>query len=110
MTKHLFQHGNSLALIIDKPILKMLGIDKETSLQISIEGKKITITEAVTPKKIAKKSEVDEPKTKKTVKKSVAARSKSKKKTLSAHEKLIRKLHKEIVAEYAEDFKKLAKN
>ncbi len=39
MVKKLTRHGNSLALILDKPILDLLKIDEGTSLEIStIDG------------------------------------------------------------------------
>ena len=34
MTKKLSKHGNSLALVIDRSILELLGIDDETPLEI----------------------------------------------------------------------------
>jgi len=37
MTKKLTKHGNSLALIIDKPILNVLKINDKTELELSIE-------------------------------------------------------------------------
>ncbi len=38
MIKKLIQHGNSSALIIDKPILELLKIDGDTSLELSTDG------------------------------------------------------------------------
>lgn len=35
MNKKLSKHGNSLALVIDKPILELLGIDENTELELS---------------------------------------------------------------------------
>lgn len=43
MVKKLTKHGNSLALVIDKPILDLLRIDQETPLEVSTDGKKLTI-------------------------------------------------------------------
>jgi len=43
MKKKLTKHGNSFALIIDKPILKMLNITEKTNLEISIEDGKLVI-------------------------------------------------------------------
>lgn len=44
-TKKLTKHGNSLALIIERPILELLGIDDTTILQISTpDGTSIVIT------------------------------------------------------------------
>ncbi len=34
MRKKLVRHGNSLALIIDKPILELLGIGEEDEVEI----------------------------------------------------------------------------
>jgi antitoxin component of MazEF toxin-antitoxin module len=44
MTKKLVQHGNSAALIIDKPILEILKIDFETPLEITTDGNKLIIS------------------------------------------------------------------
>lgn len=45
VTKKLTKHGNSYALIIERPILDLLGIDDETLLQISTpDGASIVIT------------------------------------------------------------------
>ncbi len=44
MIKRLTKHGNSLALIIDKPILDLLGIDAETPLEIKTDGTRLTVT------------------------------------------------------------------
>jgi antitoxin component of MazEF toxin-antitoxin module len=38
MTKTLIKHGNSLALVIDKPILEMLEISPDTPLELSTNG------------------------------------------------------------------------
>jgi len=51
MNKKLVQHGNSKALILDKPILKLLNIDDETILEIKIEGKSLVITPTKKKKK-----------------------------------------------------------
>ena len=77
MSKKLTKHGNSLALIIDKPILKMLNISEQTQLELSIENNALVIR-PVTKKKIRSKQE-------------------------------IKKIAQEIMDEYADVFKKLAK-
>ncbi len=41
--KRLARHGNSSALVIDRPILEMLGIDEETDLKVTTDGKKLII-------------------------------------------------------------------
>lgn len=43
MIKKLSKHGNSLALVIDRPILDLLKIDTDTSLDISTDGKRLFI-------------------------------------------------------------------
>ncbi len=43
MTKTLTTIGNSLGLIIDKPILELLRIDKDTPLEIETDGKSLII-------------------------------------------------------------------
>lgn len=43
MTKKLTKHGNSLALIIDKPILDILKITQKTELELHIEDGKLII-------------------------------------------------------------------
>ena len=43
-TKKLVQHGNSAALIRDKPILELLNVTMETSLEITTDGKNIVIS------------------------------------------------------------------
>ena len=52
MAKKLTKHGNSLALVIDKPLLDALKINQSTDLEISIDKGKIIIQ----PKQKAKKS------------------------------------------------------
>ena len=44
MRKHLIKHGNSLALIIDKPILELLNISAETPLEITTNGNSLLIS------------------------------------------------------------------
>jgi len=46
MVKRLTKHGNSLALVIDRPILELLHIDQETPLEVSTDGRKLTIAPA----------------------------------------------------------------
>jgi antitoxin component of MazEF toxin-antitoxin module len=46
MIKRLSKHGNSLALVIDRPILELLGIDERTSLDISTDGQALVIVPA----------------------------------------------------------------
>ena len=44
MIKKLVRHGNSRALIIDKPILEIIGADEDTSFTITTDGRSLTIT------------------------------------------------------------------
>lgn len=46
MTKKLVKHGNSAALIIDKPILDLLNLSMETPLEITTDGRNIVISPA----------------------------------------------------------------
>lgn len=46
MVKTLTKHGNSLALVIDKPILELLNIDADTPLSITTDGKSLIIAPA----------------------------------------------------------------
>ncbi len=46
MIKKLSKHGNSLALVIDRPILELLGIDEGTALDISTDGQALIIVPA----------------------------------------------------------------
>ncbi len=43
MNKTLIKHGNSLALVIDKPILEMLRISADTPLELTTDGDSILI-------------------------------------------------------------------
>ena len=44
MIKKLIQHGNSSALIIDKPILELLNIDADSNLELSTDGSSLIIS------------------------------------------------------------------
>jgi antitoxin component of MazEF toxin-antitoxin module len=44
MIKKLTKHGNSLALVIDRPVLDLLKIDHETPLEISTDGQVLLIS------------------------------------------------------------------
>jgi antitoxin MazE len=43
MIKKLSKHGNSLALVIDRSILELLGIDEKTSLELSTDGEALVV-------------------------------------------------------------------
>jgi antitoxin MazE len=44
MIKKLTKTGNSLALILDKPMLERAGIDAETPLEVSTDGHVIVVS------------------------------------------------------------------
>ena len=44
MVKHLTQHGNSAALIIDKAILEILRITMDTPLELVTDGKNLIVS------------------------------------------------------------------
>jgi len=44
MVKKLIQHGNSVALVIDKPIMEMLKITNETTFELSTDGKNLILS------------------------------------------------------------------
>ena len=44
MKKTLIKHGNSLALIIDKPILDVLQISADTPLELTTNGDSILVS------------------------------------------------------------------
>lgn len=44
MVKKLTRTGNSLALVLDKPLLEQLGIDETTELEISTNGDVLVVT------------------------------------------------------------------
>ncbi len=44
MIKKLSKHGNSLALVIDRSILELLGIDETTPLEISTDGRTLVVS------------------------------------------------------------------
>ncbi len=46
MIKKLTKHGNSLALIIDRPILDLLHLDSDTPLEISTDGTRLIVAPA----------------------------------------------------------------
>lgn len=44
MAKTLIRTGNSLALVLDKPILEATGIDADTPIEVSTDGDVIVIS------------------------------------------------------------------
>jgi antitoxin component of MazEF toxin-antitoxin module len=49
LTKTLVRHGNSLALVIDRPILDLLGIGEDTPLSLTTDGRRIVLTPGPAP-------------------------------------------------------------
>jgi antitoxin MazE len=46
VVKKLTKHGNSFALVIDRPILDLLKIDPETPLDVSTDGERLIVAPA----------------------------------------------------------------
>ena len=46
MIKMLKKHGNSMALVIEKPMMEALGITEATPLQITVNGNALVVTPA----------------------------------------------------------------
>ena len=44
MVKHLTAHGNSAALVIDKPVLELLHITMKTPLELATDGRNLIIS------------------------------------------------------------------
>jgi antitoxin component of MazEF toxin-antitoxin module len=44
MVKHLTPHGNSVALVIEKPVLKLLDITVKTPLELTTDGRNLIIS------------------------------------------------------------------
>ncbi len=44
MVKTLQRHGNSQALVIDRPLMEAMGIDGDTPLQITVSGNSLIVT------------------------------------------------------------------
>jgi antitoxin MazE len=54
MIKKLTKHGNSWALVIDKPVLELLNIDPDTALEITTDGQVLLVSPARSAKHKAK--------------------------------------------------------
>jgi antitoxin component of MazEF toxin-antitoxin module len=46
MIRQLKKHGNSHALVLEKPVMEALGITPESKLQVTINGRSLVITPA----------------------------------------------------------------
>ncbi len=44
MIKTLTKHGNSLALVIEKPVLELIGADADTPFDISTDGRVLILS------------------------------------------------------------------
>jgi antitoxin component of MazEF toxin-antitoxin module len=51
VVKSLTKHGNSLALLIEKPILELLGADPDTSFDVTTDGQALVLTPLKDPKR-----------------------------------------------------------
>lgn len=54
MIKRLTKHGNSFALVIDKPVLELLRITPDTPIEISTDGKQLVLSPIRDAKRQAK--------------------------------------------------------
>ena len=44
MIKNLTKHGNSLALVIEKPVLELLGADSQTAFDVTTDGQVLILS------------------------------------------------------------------
>jgi len=44
MVKKLIRHGNSVALVIDKPIMELLNITSETAFVLTTDGRNLILS------------------------------------------------------------------
>jgi antitoxin MazE len=44
MIKRLAKHGNSLALVVDRPVLDLLRINADTPLEVSTDGQVLIVS------------------------------------------------------------------
>jgi antitoxin MazE len=44
MIKKLTRHGNSMALVIERPVLELLDIDADTPLEITTDGRVLVVS------------------------------------------------------------------
>ena len=59
MRKKLSAIGNSLGIVIEKPILELLGITRETELEMTTEGGKLIIAPVRRTRRARVKSAID---------------------------------------------------
>lgn len=60
MRKKLTKTGNSLALVLDKPLLDRVGIDANTPLEVSTDGQVIVISPVRARRRTARLKQVVE--------------------------------------------------
>ena len=58
MQKRLTKIGNSLGIVLDRPLLEKLGVDAETDLEISTDGSVILIAPVRSKRRDAKLKKV----------------------------------------------------
>jgi antitoxin component of MazEF toxin-antitoxin module len=58
MVKTLTRTGNSLALVLDRPILEATGIDADTELEVSTDGDVIIVSPVRSKRRTAKLKKV----------------------------------------------------
>lgn len=51
MIKTLAKHGNSLALVIERPILELLGADSDTPFEITTDGQVLILSPVRDPER-----------------------------------------------------------
>ncbi|UWX57967.1 AbrB/MazE/SpoVT family DNA-binding domain-containing protein [Chlorobaculum sp. MV4-Y] len=49
MIKQLTKHGNSMAMVIEKPILELIGADADTPFEITTDGQALILTPLKNP-------------------------------------------------------------
>ena len=54
MLKKLTKHGNSWALVIDKPVLELLKIDPESPLEVRTDGQTLIVSQPVSAERTAR--------------------------------------------------------
>jgi antitoxin MazE len=60
MTKKLSKIGNSLGLVLERPLLERLGIDAKTELEVSTDGTVIVIAPKRSKRRDAKLKQVSD--------------------------------------------------
>jgi antitoxin MazE len=54
MIKTLTKHGNSYALVIDRPVMDLLHIDPDTELEITTDGRSLILSPSKSDERKAK--------------------------------------------------------